>query len=207
MIDFKKQVVFIHVHKVAGKSISFAIENNYIPQIFQKNETLRWNYKKFFLKNKLITKNNIISTHSTALEYKNYLKKQYYNFYSFAFVRNPLDWQVSMYFYMAKAQGHPQHNIIKNMKFDDYIEWRCSNEVNFQSDYLLNNKNKKIITFLGKYENLKSDIKKIEKDTLLKLELPHLNKVKHDNYKKYYTSYTRNLVYENFKKDFEILNY
>lgn len=207
MIIFSKKIIFIHVHKVAGKSISHSIENNFIPKMFQNNEYFRWNYKKLFLKEKMITKNEQISTHSTALDYKKYLKEDYSDFYSFAFVRNPLDWQVSMYFYMSKAKGHPQHNLIKNMKFEQYIEWRCENEVNFQSDYILDKNNQKIISFLGKYENLNTDIKKIEKDTNLKLNLPHLNQVQHENYQNYYDTKTKNLIYEYFKKDFEVLNY
>lgn len=207
MIDLKKKIIFIHVHKVAGKSISWSIENNYVPKIIQNNEYLRWKYKKYILKNTISTKNNYLTTHSYASDYKNYLGEEYSNYFSFAFVRNPLDWQVSMYFYMKKAKNHPQHSFIKELNFNDYIEWRCLNEVTFQKDYLTDSNQKLIVDFIGKYENLTSDIKMIENKTGLDLNLPHINKSDHKNYITYYDKYTKELVQKYFKPDFEFLNY
>lgn len=207
MIDLRKKVIFIHVHKNAGKSISLSIENNYVPKIIQNNEYLRWKYKKYILRNTIFTKNDILRTHSYAMDYKNYLEKDYSDYFSFAFVRNPLDWQVSMYFYMKKASGHPQHNLIKKMNFNEYIQWRCLNEVTYQKDYLVNENQELIVNFIGKYENLLSDIKKIENHTGYSLNLPHINYSDHDHYENYYDQNTKSLVYENFKTDFETFDY
>tara|TARA_B100000029_G_C17452741_1_gene915566 strand:+ start:45 stop:671 length:627 start_codon:yes stop_codon:yes gene_type:complete len=207
MIDLRKKIIFIHIHKVAGKSISTAMENNYIPKLIQNNEYFRWKYKKYFLRNTIFTKRDSLTTHSYAVDYKNYLKKDYKNFFSFAFVRNPLDWQVSMYFYMKNATGHPQHNLINKMSFNEYIEWRCLNEVTFQKDYLVDNNGKLIVDFIGRYENLLLDIRKIEKQSGLIFNLPHLNRSNHENYLKYYNKSSKDLIYKYFKKDFEMLNY
>jgi len=207
MIDYKKKVIFIHVHKVAGQSITRSIEDNYIPKIFQHNKHLRWNYKKFIISDSLITKNNYINKHSHAKEYKHYLKDEYENFFKFAFVRNPLDWQVSMYFYMKGVDSHPEHNIVKDMSFSQYIEWRCTKELNFQSDYLLDDKNNFLVDFVGKYENLNKEILFVSKETGLKFDLPHLNKSQHKHFLEYYDNQSKELVYKYFKKDFDILSY
>ena len=207
MIDLRKKIIFIHIHKVAGKSISASIENNYVPKLIQNNEYFRWKYKKYVLKNTIFTKNDSLTTHSYALDYKNYFKENYSNYFSFAFVRNPLDWQVSMYFYMKKATGHPQHDLIKKMNFSEYIEWRCLNEVTFQKDYLVDENQELIVDFIGRYEDLSNDIKKIEKRTGLSLDLPHINKSDHAHYLTYYDENTKNLVYKYFKSDFEMLGY
>jgi hypothetical protein len=207
MIDYTKKVIFIHVHKVAGQSITRSIEDNYIPKIFQRNKHLRWNYKKYVLSNSLIAKNNYITKHSTAKEYKYYLKGEYESFFKFAFVRNPLDWQVSMYFYMKGVDSHPQHNLIKGMSFNQYIEWRCTKELNFQTDYLLDDKNNFLVDYVGKYENLNKDISIVSRETGLKFDLPHLNKSGHKHFLEYYDSESKELVYKYFKKDFEILSY
>lgn len=207
MLDLKNKNIFVHVHKVAGKSISYAIENNYIPKVFQNNKHLRWNYKKFFLSNTIFTKNNILTTHSYAKDYKDYLKNDFENFYKFAFVRNPLDWQVSMYFYMKGVDSHPEHKIVRDMNFHQYIEWRCLKELNFQSDYVVGEKNNIIVDFIGKYENLKSDLVKIERETGWTLNVPHINKSNHKHFLNYYSNESKKLIYENFKKDFELLDY
>lgn len=207
MIDLKNKNIFIHVHKVAGKSISHEIYNNYIPKVFQNNKHLRWNYKKYFLSNVIFVKNDTLTTHSKAQDYKNYLNNEFDNYFKFAFVRNPLDWQVSMYFYMKEADGHPEHKIVKGMSFDQYIEWRCLKELNFQSDYILDEKNKVIVDFIGKYETLKIDLIKIEKETGWTLNIPHINKSNHKHYLNYYSNDSKELIYKYFKKDFELLDY
>lgn len=207
MLDLKNKNIFIHVHKVAGKSISYAIENNYIPKVFQNNQHLRWNYKKYFLSKTIFAKNDILTTHSQAKDYRDYLKDEFEHFFKFAFVRNPLDWQVSMYFYMKGVDSHPEHKIIKDMKFDQYIEWRCLKELNFQSDYVVEEENKVIVDFIGKYENLKIDLMKIEKETGWTLDIPHINKSNHKHFLNYYSNESKELIYKYFKKDFEILNY
>ena len=207
MLDLKNKNIFIHVHKVAGKSISYAIENNYIPKVFQNNQHLRWNYKKYFLSKNIFAKNDILTTHSQAKDYRDYLKDEFEHFFKFAFVRNPLDWQVSMYFYMKGVDSHPEHKIIKDMKFDQYIEWRCLKELNFQSDYVVEEENKVIVDFIGKYENLKIDLMKIEKETGWTLDIPHINKSNHKHFQNYYSNESKELIYKYFKKDFEILNY
>jgi hypothetical protein len=207
MLDLKNKNIFIHVHKVAGKSISYAIENNYIPKVFQNNQHLRWNYKKYFLSKTIFAKNDILTTHSQAKDYRDYLKDEFEHFFKFAFVRNPLDWQVSMYFYMKGVDSHPEHKIVKDMNFDQYIEWRCLKELNFQSDYVVEEENKVIVDFIGKYENLKIDLMKIEKETGWTLDIPHINKSNHKHFLNYYSNESKELIYKYFKKDFEILNY
>jgi len=207
MIDLKKKIIFIHVHKVAGKSISTTYENNYIPKLIQNNEYLRWKYKKYLLKNTIYTKNDFLTTHSYAIDYKNYFKDDFFNYFSFAFVRNPLDWQASMYFYMLRAKGHPQHDFIKKMSFNQYINWRCLNEVTLQKDYLVDENREIIVNFVGRYENLTRDIKKIEKKTGLHLDLPKINESGKKDYLSYYDQNSKELVYKYFKEDFETLNY
>ena len=110
-----------------------------------------------------------------------------------------------MYFYMKNATGHPQHNLINKMSFNEYIEWRCLNEVTFQKDYLVDNNGKLIVDFIGRYENLLLDIRKIEKQSGLIFNLPHLNRSNHENYLKYYNKSSKDLIYKYFKKDFEML--
>tara|TARA_Y100000389_G_C17454498_1_gene517151 strand:+ start:1353 stop:1988 length:636 start_codon:yes stop_codon:yes gene_type:complete len=207
MIDFRNKFIFIHVHKAAGKSISRALERNHFSNIINKSDYLYYHYKKHFGKKYIVSEIDNIKKHSQAIDYKTYLKDDYAKYFKFAFVRNPFDWQVSQYFYMKEKKVHFQHEIVKNMNFRDYIVWRCQEDLQLQTDYLLDSNNNVIVDFIGKVENIQYDIKKVEQNIGFKLNLPHINKSEHSRSTEYYDDFTLNLVVENFKKDFKLLKY
>lgn len=207
MINLDKKFIFIHIHKVAGKSISRALEKNLFPSIINSNDFLHYHYKKRFLSSSIIYENESISKHSKAIDYKNYLNSDYDNYFKFAFVRNPFDWQVSLFHYMKQHKEHFQHEIVKNMNFPNYIEWRCSEDLNYQSDYIVDSKDNIIVDTIGKFENIKDDIKIIENNIDFNLQIPHINKSNHRHYSSYYDKFSKNLVIKNFEKDFHLLKY
>ena len=207
MIDFKNKIIFVHVYKVAGISISRSLERNPFPKLINNNEYLYYHYKKRFKNKNIVYENEYISKHSKAIEYKNYFKDDYKQYFKFAFVRNPYDWQVSLYSYMQQHENHPQHQIVKNMDFNNYLIWRCSEDKNYQYEYLVDEKNNFIVDFIGKFENLDRDIKVLEEKLEFKFNLPFTNKSIRKNYKDYYDEKNKELIFKNFKKDFEILNY
>lgn len=207
MINLHRKFIFIHIHKVAGKSISRALEKNIFPSIINSNDFLHYHYKKRFMPSSIVYENESISKHSKAIDYKSYLSNDYENYFKFAFVRNPFDWQVSLFHYMKQHKEHFQHEIVKNMNFVNYIEWRCSQDLNYQSDYILDHKDNIIVDFIGKFENINVDLKKIEDILDFKLKIPHINKSNHSHYSSYYDKHTKNLIIKNFEKDFNLLNY
>lgn len=152
---------------------------------------------------------NLISMpHSLASEIEHEIGKIYQNFFKFAFVRNPWDWQVSLYKFMLKDKAHRQHHIIKKFKeFDEYINWRVSEDMHFQSDYLLGSDGEPI-DFIGRFENLQEDFHVISQKLGLKnAKLPILNISNSGGYQKYYSRESKKIIENAYQKDIQGLGY
>src|SRR5690606_20911543 len=67
--------------------------------------------------------------HITANDFRSQIPKSIFEeYFKFAFVRNPWDWQVSLYEYARQSPTHHEHVLTNSFKnFDDYIEWRVNN--------------------------------------------------------------------------------
>ena len=149
------------------------------------------------------------SVHTTAAYVKRIFPDEVYeDAFKFAFVRNPWDWQISLYHYMKQEPNHYQHDFINNMKsFEEYLYWRINEEKHLQKEFVTDENGEIIVDFIGKLENIDSDLKNICDKLNLNVSLQHENKSKHENYKTYYTDKTRDMVYEAFKEDIELFDY
>lgn len=143
---------------------------------------------------------------------KEYGKKTYDDYYTIAFVRNPFDWQVSLYFFMLKDGSHPQHNLMKSFKtFEEYIEWRVSGkDLITQYEFLSegsSNDSPLTIDYIGKFEKINESVEYIKNKFNMSGNLPHLNKINHSPFMEYYNEKTQKMMREAFKIDFETFNY
>ncbi len=148
--------------------------------------------------------------HPTALEIKNNISPKYWDeFYKFAFVRNPYDMEVSLYYYMRQKKSHRYHDLVSRMNsFDEYIEWRVNRNVVYQYDYITDQNGDMIVDFVGRFENMHHDFLSVCKHIGLCLELPKLNESKRNrNYRDIYSEYSQRLVKERFEKDLNFFNY
>ena len=191
LISDKNSFIFFHLYKTGGTSVTSMIQR-YCNRSLEKH--MNWN--------------NFSKVDSLSLRNK---------YFTFGFVRNPWDWQVSLYFYMLKDRGHHQHRMIKRMKnFDEYISWRVEREVRLQYNFFSEDGTIDTpikLDFIGKLENIEEDMKKIkqkikEKSNVeISYSIPHLNKTNHKNYREYYTDETKEMVRKAFTKDIEYFNY
>ena len=166
IISRNKKFVFFHLYKVAGTSIRNSLS---------KYHDFEYRCEGHDTPNDLISK---------------YGKEFYNSLFKFSFVRNPWDWQVSLYSFMLNERQHFQHNLIKNMTFDEYIEWRVNEDFKTQYSFLSeNNDHNSPITldYIGKLENIEHDFNEITQKIGIDANLAHLNKSPHKNYKEYYT--------------------
>ena len=206
LISHSKKFIFIHNYKVAGTSIRYALRKY---EFYSRSNANLLNkallslniYPKIF--------SSEFSGHIKASELKKLLPISVFEtYFKFGFVRNPWDWQVSLYTFILKDKTHFQHELIKNMKnFDDYIEWRAEN-FELQKDFFYDKNNVCLVDFIGKLRNIDKDFKYISDKLGISGHLPHLRKSRYDNnFLKYYNRNTSNIVAEVFKEDIETFGY
>lgn len=175
--------IFIHIPKTAGTSIYRWLNNG----------TVMMNY------------------HHTAWQYKEILKKDYNNFYKFAFVRNPWDRIVSFYRYYMM---YDQNKLRKKPKQESFETW-LSRLYDYkhvpltQLSYITDKNGNQIVDFVGRFENLKNDLKTVS--NVIGVALPanfyHEIPTHHKHYMKMYNEETKKIVNDLYKDDINYFQY
>jgi len=203
MISHKWKFIFVHMYKTGGTSIREALKP------FCSNWRMRLGGKIAMTLGHPSFSNKIYQHHVSASELVQKIgEARFRSYFSFAFVRNPWDWQVSLYTYMLKEKSHYQHELAKSFSgFDEYIEWRCAEEVRLQRDYLFSKDGRQLVDFVGRFENLEEDFGKICARIGISAVLPKLNVTEHHPYQEFYTPRTENLVRRAFEADIKLFDY
>ena len=142
-------------------------------------------------------------------------------YFKFGFVRNPWDSLVSQYFYKINFAERQKTNAPYNKLFmlhckkfkylcKDFNSAVISNMLTTtnQKNWVFDDKNKNLLNFIGRFENMDQDFKTAcEKINLPQIELKRFNRTTHENYKTYYTEETIKIIEEKFKEDIRIFNY
>ncbi len=206
IISDQRRFIFIHNYKVAGNSIARALAP------FSNNPRRKCNsFEKLMKKLGFLPLHYPLpyDWHATAKDLKASMKNRFNEFYSFGFVRNPWDYQVSLYTFMLKNEKHPQHQRIKSFStFDHYIDWRIHEDLHLQKAFFCDEDDNVIVNYVGKFESLKNDFNKVCQDLNIDAELDHRNKSRTNaEFKHYYTQKSLDMVAQAFKKDIELFNY
>ena len=149
---------------------------------------------------------------------KNLGDLKYNNAVVLASVRNPYDRLLSGYKYIVeRKKDKPEHQWVINCSdFNDFCR-KISQVKNFltgrcrfyhlQKDWLILNK-KVSYDFLIRYETLVEDWNRfVKKFTNKTIPLPIIRKSNHDHWKSVYDSKSRDIVYQIYKDDFQLLDY
>ncbi|AET70502.1 Sulfotransferase family [Desulfosporosinus orientis DSM 765] len=176
--------------------------------------------KKTFLKMEVEDNYNI---HDFNWCKKNKLNEEDKSYYKFTFVRNPFDRLASCY----ESKYHKDKDIFDILHFDTYLMGILKNvksfdefvrkvikipdafaDRHFQSQYnlIFDRKGNCLVDYIGKYESISEEYKKIQQKYELE-ELPYFNKSNKKDWINYYTIETANLVYNRYKKDIEEFGY
>jgi len=136
------------------------------------------------------------------------------DYYIFTFVRNPF----------TRLQSAYQHGVRKGEythSFEEFLKLDNSSHIWLLPQYYFisaGSSNDKKVSFIGKYENIKNDIKQVFNKLNLDKQLPHLNNnpiyERHPNlnqenyYNSFYTEdWMVDCVRERYENDFKIFNY
>jgi len=214
LISYSHKFIFFHVTKAAGTSVKDALKD--YEEEPTKYKMKRPPKEKNGQPNKLYELWKSSLWHAKAKDVKKEFPQEYNDFYKFAFVRNPWDWQVSYYHFILKETEHIRHELVKNMTggFEEYLEWVIATKNPFpkgatklQKEIIVEPSGAINIDYLGRYETLTVDFNHICQVLNLQTSLPYLNKSKHRDYRDYYGDRTRKLVAENFQEDIELFGY
>lgn len=202
LLSKKRKFIFIHIYKNAGSSITRALLPHTSSRI--RNETRhllkRLNLERFGPQP--------YPDHIRAAELLKRMGPAFHDYFSFAIIRNPWDWQVSLYTYMLKHTGHSQHQFIKSLPdFDAYIDWRCRAEVRYQKDFLFSTDGEQLVDFIGRFENLENDFQTICERIGVRAVLPRINVSRSKSYREYYNPKTIEMVRDTFGADIQRFNY
>lgn len=204
LISQKHNFIFIHIYKTAGSSIQRAL----IP--YCSNPVQLFSHR--VLKRLGIDKLNPIP-YSKHIKAPTLVEKmgidEYKSYFSFAVVRNPWDWHVSLYKYMLKDSDHHQHEEVKNYNdFNEYIYTRCGGFYSPQKDFIYSVSGDKLVDYIARFEKLEEDFDKICSIIGIKgRKLPHVNISNSVHYREYYTNETRELIRKHYRKDIELFGY
>jgi hypothetical protein len=202
LISHKKKFIFIHVYKIAGTSIRAALK----PYNHRRTMVNR-------IKSRLNLAPRIFSNDFHPHVRMESLMERlpaniFQTYFKFGFVRNPWDWHVSLYHYMQQTPHHYWHDEVKKWTFDEYLNQRWEKPGYLQHEFLTDKDGNVKVDFIGRYENLETDFRKI----CSLLDLPDINlpvkrKSVHRDYRTYYTPETVDIISKHHRKDIELFDY
>lgn len=203
LISKKHRFLFIHIYKTGGTSITSALLP-FCGNIWQQRGAA------------LLRRLNMLCLtpqpyfkHAKASELAAKLGQEIFeSYFSFAFVRNPWDWQVSLYAYILKDVGHFQHQRVKGFRdFDEFIRWRCREAKSYQKDFIFSASGEQLVDFVGRFERLEDDFQTICARLGVSARLPKLNVSNTKPYQEYYNKETIELVRRKFQGDIDAFGY
>lgn len=225
----KYRFCFVHIPKTGGTSIARAMDNGlHDYSLVKDSQTISRPGRAC---RKLFGR-PLYRKHEGAFDIaqKHHIADMRY----FAVVRNPWDWLVSFYYFMAtadvkpdtgKAFRHPLHDTVKQMSFDAFVEWVVfehglnqlpeRKKASFadktpvlQSDWLTSPDGELMTDKLIRFENMQSDFDEVCAFLgLPRLSLPHVNKGKRKQVSEAYGSRSYNLVGDYFEADLVQFDY
>jgi hypothetical protein len=215
LISHTHSFIFFHVAKVAGISIREAlVPYTQEPERFRMRRPPREIQGK---PNPLYQIWDSALTHATAKQTQKALPNEFQRYYKFAFVRNPWDWQVSMYHFLLKKTENPRYKTIRALgSFQNYLEWvvKLTEERPFpkgatklQKNMLVDHENKVAMDEIGRFESLEADFQRITTKLGISANLPKRNYSHHQDYRGYYHAQTRKLVATHFAEDIDLFKY
>ncbi|MFM8444541.1 MAG: sulfotransferase family 2 domain-containing protein [Methylococcus sp.] len=216
LISYSHRFIYFHVAKTGGLSIREALKG-YAGEPERFGRLRRPPRLVEGEPNPLYAMWESLLLHARAAEARRGLSAELFDAsYKFAFVRNPWDWQVSMYHFILKEIGHIHHRTVSAMAgFEEYLAWVVRTDKPFargatklQTEMLTDESGRLLVDFVGRYETLERDFAAVCDRLGIHAPLPTLNQSPRErDYRPHYTSRARRLVREHFRADIDRFGY
>jgi sulfotransferase famil protein len=221
MISTKHRLIFIHIPKTAGISVSDALLANPALEM-QSFEAIGMRPHHC---------QDASTVHTTARHVRDFLSAEEYDKYRvFAVVRNPWSWLVSRYFHALRdARYEPElaeNKIIpvrwlpreepvrwwgENLSCNEYLRAIAvaRHPYNYQHEYIVDEAGRQIVSHILKMESLQEGLSALSRE----LRIPdialreRLNVGADGNFTQYYDEETIELVRRNFDRDIRMFGY
>ena len=214
LISHSHRFIFFHVAKTGGMSVRSAL----LPYT---EEPARFKIKrppaqKAGQPNPFYAVWEALLLHAVARDVQKEVPSTIFDsYYKFAFVRNPWDWQVSMYNFILSEPTHIRHNLVVSFgSFDRYLDWVVATDspypkgaTKFQYETLTDSDGRLLVNYVGRFETLAQDFAQVCHQVGLTTRLPHLNSSQHRNYRAYYNERSQQMVAEHFATDIHLFGY
>ncbi len=189
----KNKCIYIHIPKVAGISIEEALFGTKVG-------------------------------HKKAIDFMIEDEKKFDEYFKFTFVRNPYDRVVSAFYFLKNGgrnkfdKAWSEEHLSNIDTFEEFVialnEEKFQNKITTathfipQYKYITDQNDRVILDYIGRFETLETDFNYVCKKLNIDTQLAHQNKTKHrEKYQKLYTDEMQNIIYNIYKKDFELLEY
>ncbi|MFC7394394.1 sulfotransferase family 2 domain-containing protein [Scopulibacillus cellulosilyticus] len=210
IISHKYKFIFLKSKKTAGTSIEISLsrycgKNDIITPIAPEDEEIRARMG--------IKPQNFMDDDNKEPKFFNHYKAKkvaklvgediWNSYYKFSFDRNPWDKVISHYYFRAGKSK-------KNISFSEFLKRRkFKGAYNFPI-YTINDR--VAVDFLGKYETLEEDLKKVCKEIGIPFDgwLPNAKgnfRKDRQHYRRHYNTAQKELVRKYFKKEIDLLGY
>lgn len=165
--------VFVHIPKTAGSSVTSAL----LP--YSDPLPLRWLSSPLRKIGFPVNLGPIpLNSHATCSEILDLFGSSFFDYFRFAFVRNPYDWVASTYYYILKDSRHVRHRIVSS--YSDINEFVAkdimAHHYPSQSSYVYSNDGTLLVNKIACFENLNEDFNYITSQLNLKISLPETNR-------------------------------
>ncbi|MFK5985211.1 MAG: sulfotransferase family 2 domain-containing protein [Pseudomonadota bacterium] len=153
MVSHQNKCIYVHLPKVAGTSISKALEDS-------DADKKHLNLKPFLANDFKFSPPPPHYRISDYLQYEDISQQQFDSYFKFSFVRNPWDRLVSEY----KYRHHARKITFKDFIFNYFPQPSWSDEychIIPQYDFLYDENGTKLVDYIGKFENLQNDFNEV----------------------------------------------
>lgn len=189
LISHERRFIFIHVSKAAGTSIQQALRS-YADPPSGALRPVSLLAMRLGATRALPRRARLYREHASAAALRRQVgRAAFESHFSFAFVRNPWDWMVSLFEYLRRTDSHRHSASVRRMTFAEYVDFEIARGRRSQSEFVVDRRGRVIVDFIGRFERLEADFARVCRVLGMRAALPHANGSSHHrpDYRAYYT--------------------